>query len=412
MRPWARPWGQRLQPSRRSTPFRKALFWLHLAAGLAAGTVIFIMAVTGVLLAYERQITEWSERGLHAAPPSPGAPRLPAEALLAAAAGVPGVSPTSLTVQSDPAAPASVSLGRERTVYVNPYTGALLGEGSPKTRAFFRKVTDVHRWLGVSGERRGLARGITGACNLGFLILVLSGPFLWLPGRWTRSQVRNVAWFRRGLGGKARDFNWHNVIGLWTAAPLLLIVTTGVVMSYPWANSLLFRAVGEEPPARPGPERGPERERGGEAPSLDGLDALWARAEGQVPGWQSIALRLPGSAEAPVVFTIARGQRGRPDLRAQLTLDRRSGAVVKWEPFAGQSPGRRLRSWGRFTHTGEAGGLAGQTLAGLASAGAAVLVWTGFALAWRRLFARRPARQVHESEAESGTTPDLLGENV
>jgi uncharacterized iron-regulated membrane protein len=35
-------------------------------------------------------------------------------------------------------------------------------------------------------------------------------------------------------------------------------------------------------------------------------------------------------------------------------------------------------------HTGEAGGVVGQLVAGLASAGGAVLVYTGAALGWRR----------------------------
>jgi hypothetical protein len=38
----------------------------------------------------------------------------------------------------------------------------------------------------------------------------------------------------------------------------------------------------------------------------------------------------------------------------------------------------------RFAHTGEVAGIVGQTVAGLASAGGALLVWTGLALAWRR----------------------------
>ena len=42
--------------------FRQILFWLHLAAGLIAGVVIFIMCVTGALLAFERQTIEWAER--------------------------------------------------------------------------------------------------------------------------------------------------------------------------------------------------------------------------------------------------------------------------------------------------------------------------------------------------------------
>jgi len=71
--------------------------------------------------------------------------------------------------------------------------------------------------------------------------------------------------------------------------------------------------------------------------------------------------------------------------RSQLVLDAVTADVVKWEPFAGQNMGRRLRAWMRPLHTGEAGGLTGQTIAFLASAGGTVLVWTGVSLAWRRL---------------------------
>jgi hypothetical protein len=41
--------------------------------------------------------------------------------------------------------------------------------------------------------------------------------------------------------------------------------------------------------------------------------------------------------------------------------------------------------WLRFAHTGEVYGIAGQTIAGGVSGGAVVLVWTGLALALRRL---------------------------
>jgi uncharacterized iron-regulated membrane protein len=51
-----------------------------------------------------------------------------------------------------------------------------------------------------------------------------------------------------------------------------------------------------------------------------------------------------------------------------------------------------LRTWLRFIHTGEAGGFVGQTIAGIASAGACVLVWTGLALSWRRFQAWRGRR--------------------
>ena len=70
--------------------------------------------------------------------------------------------------------------------------------------------------------------------------------------------------------------------------------------------------------------------------------------------------------------------------RSQLTLNRATAEVVKWEPYSENSTGRKLRSWFRGLHTGEAFGFFGQTIAGLASLGGCFLVWTGLAMAWRR----------------------------
>ncbi|HEX7955800.1 MAG TPA: PepSY-associated TM helix domain-containing protein, partial [Pyrinomonadaceae bacterium] len=98
-----------------------------------------------------------------------------------------------------------------------------------------------------------------------------------------------------------------------------------------------------------------------------------------------ITLQLPQKPEAPVAFAIDRGNGGQPQLRSQLTLDRATGEVVRWEPYANNTAGRRLRTWLRFAHTGEVYGLAGQTVAALASLGGAFLVYTGLALALRRL---------------------------
>ncbi len=52
------------------------------------------------------------------------------------------------------------------------------------------------------------------------------------------------------------------------------------------------------------------------------------------------------------------------------------------EKFDAFSPGRKTCTWGRWLHTGEAGGIVGQTIAGIASLAAFLLVWTGLALAW------------------------------
>jgi uncharacterized iron-regulated membrane protein len=378
---------------------RKIVFWLHLTAGCLAGGVILIMSVTGVLLAYERQITRWPDRGFRST--ATGAVRLPMEDMLARAIEQNQAPPTTVVLRADPWAPAEVSFGRDHVLLVDTYSGAVLGEASPGIRAFFQRMEAWHRWLGASNENRAMGRAITGACNFLFLLLVVSGPFLWIPRKWLWRNVRAVAWFRGGLSGKARDYNWHNVIGLWCAVPLFLIVLSGVVMSYPWANNLLYRMTGNEPPAQGGGQGGNanarsgrgSRDDAGRAPNLVGPNALWTRAEQQVPGWQSLTLRLQPSGRGPATFTIDTGNGGRPDQRSQLTLNRGTAEVVRWEPFSSYNAGRQLRSWFRFLHTGEAGGIAGETIAGIASTGATVLVWTGIWLACRRLVRSRKRKR-------------------
>jgi uncharacterized iron-regulated membrane protein len=380
--------------------FRKIIFWCHLVAGVTAGIVILIMSVTGVLLTYEKQITYWADTRDYY--PATSDPRLPIGTLIARAQEArPNAKPATITLRSDPNAPAEVGFGREGTLFINPYTGEVLGGGSSGVRAFFRGVTNWHRWLGASGEgtNRTVGRAITGAANFIFLFIVVSGIYLWWPRKWTRRLLRNVTWFRRKLPSRARNFNWHNVIGFWSAIPLFIIVLSGVVISYTWAGNLVYRVFGETPPAprsapaqppagaNQQPRTGGAEQRGAEQPAitaLNGLDTLVARAEQQQAGWRSISLRLPGETEREASFTIDLGNGGQPQKRSQLILNRETGEVVRWEPFSSLTAGRQARSWLRFAHTGEAAGVVGQTIAGIVSAGGAFLVWTGLSLSWRR----------------------------
>jgi uncharacterized iron-regulated membrane protein len=386
--------------------FRTALFWIHLTVGSVAGIIVLLMSVTGVLLTYERQILAWADGGRAVIQPAAGATRLTFDELVrSVTAANPGVPLTSVTIRSDPRDATSVVLG-PRTVFVDPYDGHVIGEGSARARAFFRRMTDWHRWLGASAEQRASARAVTGAANLGFLFLVVSGAYLWLPRVWSWPRVRNVMWFRRGLAGKARDFNWHNVIGVWSVLPLLVIVGSGVVMSYPWANDLVYRVAGEAPPARqtagvrPGGAR-PDGPRGTPF-DISRLDAAWPVAAAQTEGWTSITVRLPATADAPLSFVIDTGDGGQPQRRGTLTMSSSTGEIVRWEPFAALTPGRRLRSYLRFAHTGEVAGLPGQTIAGVASVGGVVLVVTGMTLAIRRGWAR--VRR-SSSRAAASTSP-------
>lgn len=366
---------------------RKIIFWLHLPVGVLAGLVILNMCVTGVLLTYEKQITSWADtRGYRSAPPNSETRHLPVDTIVANAATTRGASPTAVTLKSDPSAPAEVAFGRDAaSLFVNPYSGQVLGEGSQKVRSFFRAVTEWHRWLGAKGDNRNVAKAITGACNIGFLFLVVSGFYLWWPRNWNLKSLRNVTWFRRALPARARDFNWHNTIGFWSAGPLFVVVISAVVISYTWAGNLVYRIVGETPPA-PRANQQQSQTTQPVAPAT-GLDAAWSVAEQQAGDWRSISLQLPATSTVQLTFNIDSGTGGQPQKRAQLVLDRATGQVVRWEPFSSYTRGRQLRSILRFAHTGEVLGVVGQTIAGLVSTGGAFLVLTGLALAFRRCYA-------------------------
>jgi uncharacterized iron-regulated membrane protein len=391
---------------------RKILFWCHLTVGSIAGIVILTMCVTGVLLAFERQIISSAERRFRIDAPAV-VHRLSLEALLDNAHAVNPNPPLNIAWKSDPSAPTEIAFSRNQSLLLNPYSGAILGEGATRTRAFFHSVEDLHRWLAAPPENRATGRAVTGVCNLGFLFLVLSGPFLWLPRTWTRAAVRSGTRFNFSFRGKARDFNWHNVIGFWTCIPLAVIVLCAVVMSYPWANNMVYRVTGN---ALPPPnvqqlstassqtlgQRNRNRDispgataKTATTSSWIGLDALSHHAEDRIPAWRTITARLGTPSDGNITFSIDSGDGGRPDKRAQLTFNRKTAAEVRWEPFSSYNSGRQLRAWIRFTHTGEAWGIAGQSIAALATLGGALLVWTGLSLAIRRLITalarRKPA---------------------
>ena len=366
--------------------FRSVVFWMHLVCGVVAGVVVLIMSITGVALTYEKQMLEWADRGAWTAPSLVGARHLPPETLLAkAAAAQPGLAPTGFTLRANAAAPATVTFQGNKSLLIDPYTGTIVGEPPAGLRNFFRTMTVWHRYLALDGTSRATGRAITGAANLGFLFIVLSGIYLWFPRVWTWLQFKNVLWFRGGLPGKARDFNWHNVIGFWSAVPLAVVVAGAVPISYPWASNLVYRLVGEAPPA-PAQGARPAVPPRAESVPVDGLDAAYARAQERVPAWRTITVRLTGGPRAPFVFTVDEGYSGQPQKRDTLTVSR-TGEIEKSEKFSDLSAGRRLRSWLRFAHTGEIYGLTGQTIAGIVSAGGVVLVYTGIALAFRRFTA-------------------------
>ena len=232
---------------------RRVIFWCHLVAGVVAGTIVLIMSVTGVLLTYEKQMARGPTPRALSARAAAGAARLRARRARrrGVAAANPGASPTDA---DDVVGSRRAGVGRRRAADDSssiPTPGSVLGEAAAQPRAFFRKMTDWHRWLGV--DRRGARhrahdhRRVQSRVPLPrrqrLLPVVAAhvdlapGPRGHLvPGRPARQGARlQLAQRDRALDRRAA---------------LRRSSSSGVVISYPWASDLVYRVAGEAPPPR------------------------------------------------------------------------------------------------------------------------------------------------------------------
>ena len=368
---------------------RSVLFWTHLAIGCLAGLVIAFLCVTGVLLTYERQLLASAEATRISA--APASEHLSLSELTERV----DFDVREISVSARPGAPVRFSAGRRSRVELDVATGEVVPDAAPALREFFSTVTALHRWFAFDGDARDRARHVTGAANLGFLVLMLTGLFVWLPPLLRGPLLRTRLLFsRRYVSAKARDYGWHHVIGIWCLVPLFLIALTGTVFHYDWSADALRTLVARDasPMAAQAPGRAPAA-----APETEAVfdpDALFALAFREAPSARRVTLTVPEPGATSAHFVLDFGNGAQVQKQETLVVsfadsangaDRADLAVLERGPRLADDPYRHARFVVRFLHTGEIFDVPGQTVAGIASLGGAVLAWTGIALAWRRL---------------------------
>ena len=369
--------------------FRRIIFWAHLVVGVATGLVIFALAFTGVMLTYEAQIKAAFDPSV--VPTTEYTEVMSADDIMKIARpAFPGETAT-LNFYSDASKPISVSAGRHEAKLIDPYSGAFIEADSNPTEGFFGLMESIHRNLAMGFDSAGSQ--MVKISNVAFLFIILSGIYLWLPRKWKWSFIKQKIFFQKMPTAKARDFNWHHVFSFWVVIPLMAVVGSGAVLSYPWASNLVFAAAGLEAPQGRGQGKGMwAKSSGGSTSSLPAeqlvsFQSILDKAEGVESNWKTISIIVPASDQAKTVDVLIDTGNGKQGAAQQtITYDRESGAVASVKgPNEMATPTQSLRRYIRFLHTGEVYGVVGQTLAGIASLACLFLVWTGFALAWRRL---------------------------
>ncbi len=363
---------------------RKCFFWSHLVVGICTGIIIFIMSATGVLLTYEKQIIDWDE-ARYSIVATQGEKTLTTDQVLNIAREKhPEENHIYIHWFNEKSRAIPIWAGNHRYL-LSPYSGKVLQTGESTIVELLHFITELHRWLAMELEEDSFAKEITAYSNLFFLLLIVSGAYLWIPRRIRWSSIKSNLLLKKHIKNiHAKYFNWHHVFGFWALLPLFVIVATATLFHFQWANEIIYSAYGEETPA---PRIRPETVK-----LLDGkqsYDYLFTVAKQHAldnsnEDWHSMWVEF-GREKGSTRFYIDSSLGNNHANAYALFLDNDTADVVKVTRGSDWSEASQAWDVARYLHTGEYFGVIGQTIAGLASLAGCFLVYTGFLLSWRRL---------------------------
>lgn len=404
-----------------SPAHRRAIWRWHFYAGLLVAPVLIILAATGALYLFDREIEGWWNATYARVEPAGRAAPL-ADQERAVRAAFPAAAIRQVRVLHTPteASEWGITLadGTARKVFVDPYRARVTGSVDPAYQPL-----DLARRLHAGLMLEPWGRYIVELAACWTLAMIVSGLVLWWPKTW---QLAGVVVPRLSAKGRARWRDLHAVPSAFVALFLSFLVLSGLPWSVFWGDQLA--RIGQTVPfIAPSPNFG--------APAPTPVAAALAvpasgghHAEHGVPwtirhstppagsgaraiGIETVEAMLPlldlarwgpgirifyprGRAG---VFTInylpdkAQGQR-------TLYLDPGTGRIIGDVGWADYSPAAKAIEWGVMTHMGRQFGLANQ-LINLAFCLAIIGAVIGGLVAWWR---RRTPRSFGAPPRQAG----------
>ncbi|WP_310395489.1 PepSY-associated TM helix domain-containing protein [Hymenobacter sp.] len=418
---------------------------IHLYLGLASGLVIVFVSLTGCILAFEKEIEQsWHSERYFVTPGA--APRQSLAQLTdAVRAKQPGAKISSFKLYADPTRTVEVGLagggkkpggegraqignapgaarptrsegstsasrrgaprpvkaagppgegpgrGKEKgkgdngpRLYLNPYTGAILGEVNPR-ETFFHTVEQLHRGL-VAGPVGKLVMGVSSSI---FLFILATGLVLWWPA--TRKALASRLQVKWGSSWKRLNHDFHIVLGFYASLLLFVLALTGVGMSFDWVGAGINKLTHSplkrpEPPASAAPAAGA-------VPFAP--DAVLVQARRQAPDAESYALQLPKGPTGSIRVAVLRPGAITENATDEVYFDQYSGRVLSRQTYAQRPVGQRIRGLFKPVHTGAIFGWPTKLLAFVVSLLGATFPITGTVM-WlnRRRKNRKRPRQL------------------
>ncbi|NGZ83494.1 PepSY domain-containing protein [Duganella aceris] len=370
---------------------KKLWFQLHWFVGITAGTVLIVIGLTGAILAFREQVLDLLNPGVLSVPAQSGPTLTPPQLAQAAKLLRPQERISSIIVYAQPDTTVRVFFApqpgeqRGETIYLHPYTGALLPE--LHYAEFFEWIESLHRFLLLPREQGKMVSGTLAFCLMG---LALSGLYL----RWPRRVFDWRTWLTFDTRMKGRSFLWglHSVAGTWVMVIFLMFTFSGVYWAFDPIRDMVDGWLGTPRPPRAAAAAKPKL-KAAKPPKADAaeLDLAWAAFERAAPNWNMAFLRPPEKASQPLQILWVTKDAPHVRARGKILINQQTGAIVKNEPYAEMPMGARLQSTIYPLHIGTYFGLTGQFIVFLAALALPGFGITGWMLYLKRRKAKREA---------------------
>lgn len=357
---------------------RATLLVVHRWVALITTIVVLVLAVTGTALVFEGAM----DRGLHPElwRVTPGARPLSFDTLVARARTVAGKAAVTGLTLSPVDDRAYVASAGGKQIFLDPYTGAVKGTRTIDewNRSLPRRLHVLHTSLMAGKTGSAIVAAVTAAC----LFLVLTGLILWWPDKLVR--IRWSASWKRIL------FDLHHSTGVLSAAILLVITGSGVVMHYETLNAAMYSL-----DKHPAPEALDQTDAPPGTPSIP-IDSLAHVAMRALPGARIMFLTLVPKPDVPLGVAMRFPEDHTPGGRSRVVVDRYTGQILLATSTRQAEAGTRMGNAIRSAHTGDLFGKPSEVVWLLATIALAVQAISGLSMWWNGRKGRAAKRRAEE----------------
>ena len=233
---------------------RKFINDVHLWLGLASGIILFLVCLSGTILAFEHEIKEAFAEELQVVPNGDKISiAVLKEKITTENSGVlTGISipeaadePYVFTVKENP------NERRGTNLMVNPYTGESLKPSANPADAFCFFFFKMHRWLLLDSA---IGRPIVGVATIIFLIISITGLVLWFPKKVKWKNVKSGFKIKTKANWKRVNHDLHNTLGFYALIFIVIMGITGLCWSFEWYRECLGDVIGAKVFNRSSPE--------------------------------------------------------------------------------------------------------------------------------------------------------------